>query len=203
MTSRARRLASMALLIGSSACARSATPPMVDPIFEVSVYASDRAGGTLTLEIENRSNRPLHIPDPDRWNFANLIKVGFRAYQSVIPTEAPGAVSDRPPDRDGDMAEVHWVLPLEDARDIAARSRERRTIRVPETLGAGRYSLALVVTGRAQERWLTIEEPVLGPRTANLPGSVRGLAFVVFGCLLLGAGALISIALPGNRGATR
>jgi hypothetical protein len=199
---RGAREAVLGILIASFGCARDSPAPPGDPVFRVSISITDPVRQVLALEIENLSTRPLHFSDPDRWNFANLIKVGFRGYQSVISVEAPRAVSDRQPDRDGDMLKVHWVLPIEDGREIAARSRERWTVRVPEAVGGGRYSLALVVVARAQERWLTVEEPVLGRRTADLPGPARWLAFVIFGCLLLASGALISLALPRRRSGT-
>lgn len=166
------------------------------------MVAVDQVRGTLVIEIENRASRPLHFPEPERWNYANLIKVGFRAFQPVIPTEAPRNVSEQQPNRDGDMMRVHWVLPLETELDVASSSRERRTFQVPEAIGGGRYSLALVVVARAQERWLTVEEPVLGKRSAGLPGSVRALAFVIFASLVLASAAFISLARPRDRSAT-
>ena len=199
---RVRRLLAGGLIIGALGCARPVDPTPEDPIFKVSVVAVDQVRGTLVIEIENRASRPLHFPEPERWNYANLIKVGFRAFQPVIPTEAPRNVSEQQPNRDGDMMRVHWVLPLETELDVASSSRERRTFQVPEAIGGGRYSLALVVVARAQERWLTVEEPVLGKRSAGLPGSVRALAFVIFASLVLASAAFISLARPRDRSAT-
>lgn len=198
-TPRAFRLLTGLLLLASLACSRPQAPLPKDPLFTVSVVVAYPGRDTLVIEIDNRSDRPLHFPEADRWNFANLIKVGFRAFQPVIPVEAPRLITDAQPNRDGDMMQVHWVLPAEKELDIAPRSREQRTFRVPRPVGGGRYSLALVVVARAQGRWLTIEEPVFGPRSANLPGPVRWLAAVIFGCLLSAFAALASLVWPRGR----
>ncbi len=198
-TPRAYRLLT-ALLAATLACSQPQAPPPTDPLFTVSVVAVHPGRDTLVIEIENRSGRTLHFPEPERWNFANLIKVGFRAFQPVIPAEAPRLITTDQPNRDGDMMQVHWVLPAEKESDIAPRSREQRTFRVPPRVGGGRYSLGLVVVGRAQGQWLTIEEPVFGPRRASLPGPVRWLAAVIFGCLLAAFAALASLLWPrGSR----
>lgn len=189
----------MGLLSATLACSQPQAPPPANPIFTVSVVAVDPGRDVLVIEIENRADRPLHFPEPERWNFANLIKVGFRAFQPVIPVEAPRLITTAQPNRDGDMMQVHWVLPVENELDIAPRSREQRTFRVPRHVGGGRYSLALVVVGRAQGQWLTVEEPVFGARRANLPGPVRWLAAVIFGSLLAAFAALASLLWPRGR----
>lgn len=187
------------LLTATLACSSPPAPPPSDPLFTVSVVAADRGRDILVIEIENRSDRTLHFPEPERWNFANLIKVGFRGLQPVIPVEAPRLITAAQPNRDGDMMQVHWVLPAEKELDIAPRSREQRTFRVPEPIDGGRYSLALVVVGRARGQWLTIEEPVFGPRRAGLPAPVRWLAAVIFACLLAAFAALTSLVWPLGR----
>jgi hypothetical protein len=193
--------AALALVVsGSLGCSGALPRYPEDPVFRLSVRETPGATDTLLLEIENRSNRALHFSDPERWNYVNLVKVGFRVYQPVFPVEARRAISDRAPDRDGDMVRVRWVLPVEGGAEIDARSRAERTIRVPEDLGGGRYSLALVVVARAQGRWLTVEEPVLGPRTAALPGAVRALAGLVLGCLLLAGWSVLSLLRPRRSG---
>lgn len=197
-TPRACRLLT-GLLAATLACSRPQAPLPANPVFTISMVAVDPGRDVLVIEIENRSDRPLHFPEPERWNFANLIKVGFRAFQPVIPTAAPRLVTTAQPNRDGDMMQVHWVLPAEEELDIPPRSRERRTFQVPAQIGGGRYSLGLVVVGRAQSRWLTVEEPVFGPRRANLPGPVRWLATVIFGCLLAAFAALASLLWPFGK----